>query len=370
MKKAVAIVTEKGGRTSHAAIVSRELGIPAIVGAQSATKILKSGSVITVNGTKGEVYEGSYLKNNKPVFKVSEPIKTATKVYVNLAHEEIAEKVSLMDVDGIGLLRSEFIMAQIGTHPKKLLRTGQKHVFINKLAESLEKFCKAFDGRPVVYRTSDLKTNEYRNLIGGKEFEPTESNPMLGYRGAFRYINDPEAFNLELEAIKKVRNIKGYKNLWIMLPFVRTIKELIEVKKIISKASLYRSPSFKIWMMVEIPSNIILLEKFINVGIDGVSIGSNDLTMLILGIDRDNSEIASIFDEQNDAVLWAFERTIKICNKYKITSSICGQAISSYPTLLENLVKLGITSVSVSPDAIDTTRRLVSQFEKRILHNS
>lgn len=368
MKKAVAIVTEKGGRTSHAAIVSRELGIPAIVGAANATKTLKTGTVITVNGTNGQVYKGGYLEHNKPVLpSVLEYPKTATKVYVNLSQPELAKKVSLQDNDGIGLLRSEFMMAQIGIHPKKLIRTGKKQVFISNLSEGLRKFCEAFEGRPVIYRTSDLKTNEYCNLIGGREFEPTESNPMLGYRGAVRYINDPEVFNLELEAIRQVRSINGCKNLWMMIPFVRTVKELLEVKKLISNAGLRQSPTFKIWIMVEIPSNVILLEKFIQVGIDGVSIGSNDLTMLLLGIDRDNNEISHLFDEQNEAVLWAFEHIIRTCNKYKVTSSICGQAASTYPTLLEKLVRWGITSVSVSPDALNNTRIRIAEFEKKVI---
>ena len=259
-------------------------------------------------------------------------------------------------------------MAGIGTHPKKMIRDGKKHVFVEKLSEQLAEFCRAFNPKPVVYRASDFKTNEYRQLVGGKDYEPVEPNPMLGYRGAFRYINDPQVFELELEAIKNVRNKKGFKNLWLMIPFVRTVKELIEVKKIISTSGLYRTPSFKLWMMVEIPSNVILLDKFISVGIDGISIGSNDLTMLILGTDRDNSEVAREFDEQNDAVLWALEHAIKTAHKYKITTSICGQAPSQYPSLVEKLVKWGITSISVSPDVIEHTRELVSEAERKIIH--
>ncbi len=372
MKKAVAVVTDKGGRTSHAAIVSRELGIPAIVGSKNATKILKTGMIITVNGDKGEVYKGGHISisNIKPQIlniKQEEHIKTATKVYVNLAEPEFAQRISIKNVDGVGLLRAEFMMAAIGTHPKKLIREGKQKVFVDRLVEDISSFCKAFYPRPVVYRTSDFKTNEYRNLIGGKAFEPTEPNPMLGYRGVFRYINDPKVFDLELEAIKIVRNKKGLKNLWMMLPFVRTVKELLDVKRIISSAGLYRSPSFKLWMMVEIPSNVILLDKFITAGIDGVSIGSNDLTMLILGTDRDNNEVAREFDERNDAVLWALEHVVKTANKHRITSSICGQAPSMYPDLLEKLVEWGITSVSISPDAIDNTRQLIAGFEKRLI---
>ena len=369
MKKAVAIVTDSGGRTSHAAIVSRELGIPAVVGTEHATETLKNDMVITVNGATGEVFKGGITKS-QPITQAIVPtnhIKTATRVYVNLAQPELAEKVALQHVDGIGLLRAEFIMANIGTHPKKLIHDGKKEVFVHTLADALEKFCSAFNPRPVVYRASDFKTNEYRGLIGGKEYEPVESNPMLGYRGAFRYMHDPEVFKLELDAIKLVRNKKNLKNLSLMIPFVRTVKELQEVKKILMKNDLHRSPSFKLWMMVEIPSNIILLDKFIEEGIDGISIGSNDLTMLILGTDRDNSEVAQEYDEQNEAVLWALEHAIKTAHKYKITSSICGQAPSLYPKLVEKLVQWGVTSVSVTPDTIETVRETIAEAEKKLL---
>lgn len=368
MKKAVAIVTERGGRTSHAAIVSRELGIPAVVGAENATKILKTGTLVTVNGEKGEVYKGGHITSPQDsTSNRSITLKTATRVYVNLAQPDLAEKISGYNVDGIGLLRAEFIMAGIGVHPKKMIKDKKKHEYIEKLVAGLEAFCKPFYPRPVVYRTSDFKTNEYRELVGGKDYEPFEPNPMLGYRGAFRYINDPDVFELELEAIKIVRNKHGLKNLWVMIPFVRTVKELVEVKKIMSANGLHRSPNFKLWMMVEIPTNVILLDRFIDAGIDGISIGSNDLTMLILGTDRDNSEVAREFNELDNSVLWALEQTIKTAHKHKITSSICGQAPSLYPQLLEKLVKWGITSVSVSPDAVENTRKTISQIEKRII---
>lgn len=366
MKKASAIVTDLGGRTSHAAIVSREIGIPAIVGTTKATKTLKNGDVITVNGTTGEIFKGgSFVFTKIEDLSEDEEIHTATKVYVNLAEPELADKTSKRKADGVGLLRAEFMMAGIGTHPKKMIKDGRKKEFINQLSDELEKFCLAFNPRPVVYRASDFKTNEYRNLIGGRAYEPIEPNPMLGYRGAFRYIHDPQVFELEIEAIKQVRNKKGYKNLWLMLPFVRTPNELLQVKKIISGLGLYRSPSFKLWMMVEIPSNVILLEEFIAHGIDGISIGTNDLTMLILGTDRDNSEVAHEFDERDPAVLWAIEKVIKTASKNKITSSICGQA-ASYSDILDVAIKSGVTSVSVSPDLVGTVRKLISQKEEII----
>lgn len=371
MKRAVAIVTERGGRTSHAAIVSRELGIPAVVGAAGATTVLKTSMVVTVNGAKGEVYKGAFV--HKPAEGKAAPahtapaIKTATRIYVNLASPQRAEEVAKMNVQGVGLLRAEFMIADIGTHPKKLIKDHKEKVFIEKLSADLLKFCKAFSPRPVVYRATDFKTNEYRNLVGGKEFEPEEPNPMLGFRGAYRYISDPEVFKLELEAIKVVRNKHGYKNLWLMLPFVRNVNDLIEVKKVIAENGLARSASFKLWMMVEIPSNVILLDDFCQVGIDGVSIGSNDLTMLILGTDRDNTEVAKEFDERNPAVLWAIERVVRITHKYGITSSICGQAPSDYPELVEKLVEWGITSMSVNPDAVDKVRETVAAAEHRLV---
>jgi pyruvate,water dikinase len=367
MKKASAIITDSGGRTSHAAIVSRELGVPAIVGTQTATKLLKSGSIVTVNGTKGEVYKGGFAMKQTVHVDEYADVKTATKLYVNLAEPELADKIAKRNVDGVGLLRAEFMMAGIGVHPKKMIHDGKSHVFINKLATDLEMFCKAFGDRPVVYRASDFKTNEYRNLVGGKAYEPEESNPMLGFRGAFRYVHDPEVFKLELEAVKTVRNKMGHKNLHVMIPFVRTVEELKAVKKIMEQQGLERSHDFKLWMMVEIPSNVIMFEKFAEVGIDGISIGSNDLTMLIMGTDRDNDEVASEFNEMYPAPVWAFEHVVKTAHKYGITSSMCGQAVSTYPELVRNLVKWGVTSVSVSPDAIDGTRKLLMQAEKDLL---
>lgn len=371
MRKVIAIVTDKGGQTSHAAIVSRELGIPCVVGTQKATKILKSGQFVTVNGAEGQVLKPTIKQKAVLEFgaKLAEKevdlkrLKTATKVYVNLSEPELAEEVANLNVDGVGLLRAEFMIAQIGVHPKKLIHDRKSKIFTGKLTESLEMICAAFDPRPVVYRATDFKTNEYRNLIGGKSFEPNEANPLLGYRGAFRYLNDQKVFNLELEAIYKAR--KKYKNLHLMIPFIHQPWELAEIKKIVASGHLLRSPSFKLWMMVEVPSNVILIEDFIKVGIDGVSIGSNDLTMLILGVDRDNENIAQIFDERDSSVLWALEKVIKTCHKYKVTSSICGQAPSVYPELTEKLVDWGITSVSVSPDAVDRIRETIYQAEAK-----
>ena len=261
------------------------------------------------------------------------------------------------------------MIAEIGIHPKKLIHDGRSQVFIDKLTAGLAKFTQSFGTRPVIYRATDFKTNEYRNLVGGETYEPNEPNPMLGYRGAYRYIIDESVFSLELEAIKNVRNKLGFKNLWLMIPFVRTVEQMRKVKQIVAAHGLARSNSFKLLMMVEIPSNVILLEDFINCGLDGVSIGSNDLTMLILGTDRDNETVAPVYDERDPAVMWALERTVKTCLKHNIMCGICGQAPSVYSDLTEKLVEWGITSVSVSPDAIDRTRRLIAEAEKRLLKN-
>ncbi len=369
MRRASAIVTDMGGRTSHAAIVSRELGIPAIVGCGNVTKVLREDEVITVDGFEGKIYEGEHLikekiENSK---KANADLKTATKIYVNLAEPELAEDLAKRNVDGVGLLRAEFMIAAIGKHPRKFIEEKKQQEFVDQLVDGLEKFAKAFYPKPVVYRATDFRSNEYKNLIGGDKYEEDEPNPMIGFRGAYRYIVDDEVFTLELEAIKTVRNKLGFKNLHMMIPFVRTVEQLREVKKIMSSNYLRRSGSFKLWMMVEIPSNVIMLDEFIKEGIDGVSIGSNDLTMLILGVDRDNAKVADVYNELDPAVLASLEKIVTTCKRHKITCSICGQAPSVYPELVEKLVEWGITSVSISPDIIESTRENVYNAEKKLL---
>ena len=367
MKRAVAIVTDKGGRTAHAAIVSRELGIPCVVGTGEATKTLSTGQTITVDGSSGCVYEGraearlAWAEEQKKRRATASHIKTRTRVYVNLAEPELAERVAKQNVDGVGLLRAEFIVAQIGEHPSLFIEEGRQEEFIEKLADGLRSFAKAFDPRPVIYRTTDFKTNEYSNLKGGAKYEPEEENPMIGYRGASRYSRDEPAFQLEIEAIKRVR--RDYPNLWVMIPFVRTPEELAEVKAILDREGLRRSEEFKLWMMAEVPSNVFILDRFIDVGIDGISIGSNDLTQLTLGIDRDSAILGADFDERNEAVMLALEELVRTAKKRGITSSICGQAPSDYPDLTQKLVEWGITSISVLPDVIDKTREIIAKAE-------
>ncbi len=364
MKRAAAIITDRGGRTCHAAIVARELGVPCVVGTGNATKILKEKQLVTVDGYTGRIYKGKVISHRKveapAVIKTR--IKTVTKLYVNLADPDLAEKVAVRDVDGVGLLRAEFMVANIGEHPRHMIEQKRGQEFVDKLATGMNTFAKAFYPRPVVYRTTDFKTNEYRNLKGGEKYEEVEENPMLGYRGCSRYIKEPDVFKLEVEALKRVR--ENFTNLWVMIPFVRTVKELEETRNSLASLGLSQSTNFKLWMMVEVPSNIILMNKFIDAGIDGISIGSNDLTQLTLGVDRDSPKLAEVFDERDEAVLWSLERAISITNRRRITSSICGQAPSVYPELTTKLVQWGITSVSVNPDMIEHTREIIARAEE------
>jgi pyruvate,water dikinase len=370
MKRAAAIVTDQGGQTSHAAIVSRELGVPCVVGTTHATSKLKNNQVITVDAQKGFVYVGELeIKHTKldlpPGIQSIRDMKTHTKVYVNLGEPEMAGEIAKKYVDGVGLLRAEFIISEyIGIHPRLLLQKKKRKFFVDKLAEGLQEFCEQFNPRPIIYRTTDFKTNEYRGLKGGDKYEPVEPNPMLGFRGCYRYIQDDDVFAMELDAIKKVREKMGYKNLHVMIPFVRTLDQFKQIKELMSAHGLQRRANFKLFMMCEIPNNVFLLDEFIDLGLDGVSIGSNDLTMLVLGCDRDNEMVSKVFDERDPGVQKALEIIVRTCKRRGVSCSICGQAPSIYPEITKNLVSWGATSVSVSPDMIDKTRAVVYQVEQ------
>ena len=380
MKKAKAIVTNSGGMTCHAAIVSRELGIPCIVGTGSkgvkATDAISTGQMITVDAKNGIVYEGILEEAiAKPevaagatvVAAETAPV-TGTKVYMNLG-VEYKDEHGALPCDGIGLMREEFIWTDyIRDHPLQLIEEGHPEKVVDQLAEFIRQTCAGMAPRPVVLRFSDFKTSEYRNLRGGEKFEPEEPSALLGWRGASRYY-DPkyvEAFRLEVRAVKKVREEYGLKNLWVMIPFCRTVEEAEKVIKIMEEEGLKRGPDFKVWLMAEIPSNVILADQF-NKYVDGYSIGSNDLTMLILGADRDNDAVAKIFDERNLAVKRAIAHLIEVAHKDGKTVSICGQAPSVYPEFVEFLVRAGIDSISVNPDAVKATKKMVAQIEQRIL---
>ena len=370
MKRASAIITERGGRTCHAAIVSRELGIPCVVGAGGATTQLPVDSPVTVDGARGNIYEGraearlAWAERERKRWESAADIKTKTRLYVNLAEPELADRVAERRVDGVGLLRAEFIVAQIGVHPQAFIDEGQPEEYTRQLAAGIREFCRAFAPRPVVYRLTDFKTNEYANLRGGAQYEHDEENPMIGFRGASRYVREPEVFALELESIRQVRS--EFTNLYVMVPFVRTPDELRGVKYLLEDYGLVRSDDFKLWMMVEVPSNVLILDSFIDVGIDGISIGSNDLTQLVLGIDRDSERLAESFDERNEAVLEAMKIAVTRARNRGLTVSICGQAPSVYPEVTERLVEWGATSVSVSPDMIDQTREIIAEAERKL----
>jgi pyruvate,water dikinase len=381
MRRAGALVTDGGGTTCHAAIVSRELGVPCVVGARTATTVLRTGELVTVDGSEGAVYAGSIPSTVEGPQSVAASVTPgrvggsgaferpamplATRLYVNLAFAEHAEEVAAMDVDGVGLLRAEFMVtdALAGVHPKLLIERGEQQVFVEKMAASLLRITKAFGSRPVVYRSIDFRTNEFSNLEGGSRFEPTEENPMIGYRGCYRYVRDPEVFRLELEVLAKVREQSS--NLTLMIPFVRTKWELEACLDLI-----YESPlggELPIWVMAEVPSVAYRIPEYVDMGISGVSIGSNDLTQLMLGVDRDSETCSDLFDESDAAVLDAIERIITQSHDSGITSSLCGQAPSNHPDFAEHLVRYGITSVSVNPDAVDAARSAIERAEWRVV---
>ena len=379
MKKAKAIVTDSGGMTCHASIVSRELGIPCIVGTKSrgeaATVTIPDGIDVTIDATHGVVYEGIIEEAKKEnqagaAVAVAEYFPpTGTKVYMNLGDPELADKYSSLPCDGIGLMREEFIWTTyIHEHPLYLIKTGHPEKVVDQLAEGMRQVCQAMAPRPVTLRFSDFKSSEYRDLKGGDEFEPYEPSALLGWRGASRYY-DPkyiEAFKLECQAVVKVREEFGLKNLNVMIPFCRNVEECEKVAKIMAECGLERGKDFKVWLMAEIPSNIILADQF-NKYVDGYSIGSNDLTMLVLGCDRDNDTVSHIYDERNLAVRRAVRHLIEVAHSEGKTVSICGQAPSVYPEFCEFLIKSGIDSISVNPDTVKFTKKLVAQVEQRVM---
>ncbi|GFG50321.1 phosphoenolpyruvate synthase [Mycolicibacterium agri] len=373
IRRAAALVTDTGGMTCHAAIVARELGVPCIVGARTATRDLHDGTTVTVDGARGEVVSGrteptarvTVTQRSAPAQTLSEV--TATKVYVNLAMPDSAETVAAQAVDGVGLLRAEFMLTEAlgGRHPRDLIAHGEQGVLVDKMESSVGRIAAAFAPRPVVYRATDFRTNEFRGLAGGETYEPVEHNPMIGYRGCYRYINEPDLFALELEALARVREKSP--NVALMIPFVRTKWELEACLSLVDASPLGRQRGLHRWVMAEVPSVVHWLGEYVGMGIDGVSIGSNDLTQLMLGVDRDSDVCAELFDESDPAVLDAIGQIISVARKHGITSSLCGQAPSTKPAFAEHLVRMGITSVSVNPDAADAARRVIAAAERRLL---
>ena len=343
MRRAAAIATDSGGMTCHAAIVSRELGIPCVVGTQSATHKLRDGELVTVDATRGVVIEGAQAvapetSQSGPTVASAAPAVTATSLLLNLSEPSQVARAASLDVDGVGLLRAELMLIEAleGKHPRLLLEEGRSDEFVERMAEGLTTFAAGFAPRPVTYRTTDFRTNEFRNLEGGARYEPEEANPMIGVRGALRYTREPELFGVELEAIRRVWDA-GLTNLHVMLPFVRTVPELERCRALVAASGLLDRPGFELWIMAEVPSVLFNLERYAALGVAGISIGSNDLTQLLLGADRDSGELAELFDERDPAVVDYLQALIPKACALGLKTSICGQAPSVHPEYTELL---------------------------------
>ncbi len=390
MKKASAIVTNKGGRTCHAAIVARELGVPAIVGCGDATEILQEGNTVTISCGEGEtglVYDGT-IDFKEQQYDLRELPAIKTSLMLNVATPSMSFRFSHLPNKGVGLAREEFIINNyIQVHPLALLHhkelgdaaltkeiqkrifgyDSEEDFFIKKLTYGIAKIAASFYPEKVIVRFSDFKTNEYYNLLGGHHFEPKEENPMIGWRGASRYYSEKykPAFGLECKAIKLVREELGLDNVIVMIPFCRTVEELVRVKEVMKEFGLVRGVNdLQLYLMAELPSNIILADEFAK-HIDGFSIGSNDLTQLTLGLDRDSSLVAHLYDERNSAVKYMITKLIESAKRNKVKVGICGQGPSDFPDFAQFLVEQDIDSISVTPDSVIKTIKAIAAIEQQ-----
>ncbi|HEX6587266.1 MAG TPA: phosphoenolpyruvate synthase [Solirubrobacterales bacterium] len=374
MRRSAAIITDSGGMTCHASIVSRELGIPCVVGAAEATTKLRDGELVTVDATHGAVYEGEVaLVGQEEAEDGAAPVGggapvTATQLLVNLSEPSQIDRAAKLNVDGCGLLRAELMVIEAleGRHPRLLIEQGKGEEFVERMGSALTRFAEGFSPRPITYRTIDFRSNEFKGLEGGDRFEPEESNPMIGYRGALRYMREPDLFALELAAIRRVWDA-GHTNFHVMLPFVRTPRELTACRDVMREEGLLDRPGFELWVMAEVPSVYFHLERYAALGVKGISIGSNDLTQLMLGADRDSEAVAELFDERDAAVADYLRLLIPRAKELGLATSICGQAPSVHPEYAQLLVEAGIDAISVNIDAVDRARRLVAAAERRLI---
>lgn len=369
MKRSSGIVTDEGGITCHAAIISRELGIPCVVGTGNATEILKENSKVTIDGKKGLVFEGEFKieeekQDEQSTVQAAAPIITVTEVKVNVSMPEAAKKAFATGADGVGLLRTEHMMLTAGVHPNKFIEDGREDELIKILMENILKVVDVFYPKPVWYRTLDAPTDEFQTLDGGED-EPHEHNPMLGWRGIRRELDQPDILKAEFKAIKKLRE-QGYTNIGIMVPLLQSPDELKKAKEIAEEVGLKPHKDIDFGIMVETPAAALIIEDFIDVGIDFASLGTNDLTQYTLAVDRNNELVAKNYTEEHPAILKLIARTIKKCDEAGVKSSICGQA-GSKPHIVEKLVELGIRSVSANTDAVADVRRAVARSEQKLL---
>lgn len=392
LKQAAGIITEQGGMTSHAAVLARELGLPAVTGVRNVTQRIRTGEWLQLDGDRGEIQPIS--EEGRPGANQKEPTSSnqnfpdqelldrllaprdltltdssviATQLFVTLSQPESIAKAASLPVDGVGLVRSELMLLEVlqHRHPSSWIEQGQRAVLIQRFAEQLQRFAQAFVPRPVFYRSSDLRADEFGH-IGDRAQLPLESNPALGLRGTLRYQTEPTLFDIELAALRQVQQ-QGFDNLRLILPFVRTVEEFMFCRQRVEQAGLRQNPNFQLWMMAEVPSVLLLLPDYITAGIQGVAIGSNDFTQLLLGVDRNQAQLASAFNQRHPAVLQAMRQIIQTAKQAGIPCSLCGQAPTQYPEIIESLVRWGITAISVDPSDVTAIREAIGRAEQRIL---